>query len=367
MDNNVLQTIYNAEQILKKWYLETVPKDTKNLILILFPPTMEITGGTISILNIAKITRTLMEKEGYFVQMGHYPNYNFLFKYRRCENDENILNFDDVVDNFPDVENLIMHVPECHATVFLKNLNEKHANYLKKIKNLQINIMNQNITLMPEPSELEYLKEFTTNITQTTAHHKYTNQKVCDKWGYPLYFFHAMLDTKYLNLPYEEKQNIICYSKDDHPYKAAILNKLNQNCSEFQLVEINKLSFEQYKDLISKAKYSITFGEGFDGYFVEPIFSGSVAFAVYNEKFFPSQEYKNYKNVYSSYDEMLQIICDDIKFYESNIEEYKKLNSEINTEFNKKFSMQAFIENIEKFYKKEPTFVSKLKAPVKAN
>lgn len=362
MDNNVLQTIYDTEQILKQWYLETVPKNTKNLILMFFPPTMEITGGLISILSIAKNSRMLMEKEGYFVQTCNYPNYNYFFKYRRCENDENILNFDDVVDNFPDVENLIMHVPECHATVFLKNLNEKHIGYLKNIKNVQINIMNQNINLMPEPLELEYLKEFTTNITQTTAHHKYTNQEVCDKWGYPLYFFHAMFDPNYIYSSHDQKQNIICYSKDEHPYKAAILNKLNQSFPEFNLQEINNLTFEQYKQLISNAKYCITFGEGYDSYFSEPIFSGSVSFAVYNEEFFPSEIYKSFKNVYSSYQEMFEKISDDIKFLENNVEEYNNIVTELRSEFDSKFNTEGYINNFIKFYKKEPTFMPKIKA-----
>lgn len=366
MDNNeILKTIMDGEAFLKSYYLEGVPKDVKKLILILFPPTVEITGGLISILNMAKVTRKYMEKEGYFVQMAYYPNYNFFFKYRRCENDENILNFDEVIDNFPDVEELIMHVPECHSSIFLKNLNVKQSEYLKDIKNLQINIMNQNVVLMPSPADLQYLESFTSNITQSTAHHKYTNQQVCDKWGYPLYFVLAAYETAYIHKPYLEKQNIICYSKDNNSCKDAILRKIEQCLPEFQLIEINNLSFEQYKELIATAKYCITFGEGFDGYLSEPILSGSVAFAVYNEEFFPSQEYKEFKNIYLSYQEMLDRICDDIKLFENDIKEYEKVNLVLFNKFSQIKNVDDYEENILRFYKKEPTFLPMV--PVKAN
>lgn len=368
IDNNeIIRTIMEAEALLKKMYLESVPKDVKKLILVFFPSSVEITGGLISILSIARDTRKLMESKGYFVQMGYYPNWNFFLKYRRCENDENILNFDDIVDNFPNVEELIMHVPECHSTIFLKNLSLKQRQYLEKIKKLQINIMNQNITLMPEPYDLEYLKEFTSNITQSTAHDKYTTQEVCDKWGYPLYFFQVAFGTKYINKPYSEKQNIICYSKDLHPEKDVILNKIKQNCPEFEVIEINNLSFEQYKELIATAKYCITFGEGFDGYFSEPMAAGSVSFTVYNEEFFPSEEYKKYRNVYLSYQEMFDKICDDIRFLEKNPDEYENINKALNIEFGKVVSVQSHNQNLVKFYNHEPTFMpnKKTKAQTK--
>lgn len=366
IDNNeIMRTIMEAESLLKNFYIESIPKDVKKLILVFFPSSVEITGGMVSILNIAKTSRDYMEKEGYFVQMGYYPNWNFFLKYRRCENDENILNFDDIVDNFPNVEELIMHVPECHSTIFLKYLSLKQKQYLDGIKDLQINIMNQNINLMPEPYELEYLKEFTSNITHTTAHRKYTTQEVCDKWGYPLYSLSPSTGAKYIYSTYSEKQNIICFSKDVQPEKESIVKKLEQSFPEFQIIEINNISYEQYKELISKAKYCISFGEGYDGYFVEPLVSGSLSFAVYNEEFFPSEDYKWLKNVYSSYQEMLDKICDDIKFYEANVTEYEKTRAAATVPLTGEATIEKHEDHLVKFYNHEPTFMPNKKAVAK--
>lgn len=354
----IMQTILEAENVLKKMYLETVPKDTKKLILFFIPPANSVVGGLLSILSLAKSSRKLMEKDGYFVQTCYYPNLFGFFKYRLFDNDENIITFDEVIDNFPEVEEMIIHIPEYYAGVIFRQLSEKQINFFKKSKKLRINIMNQNIELMPSLIELDYLKDLSEEISQTTAHKKYTTQEACDKWGYPLYALPAIIaDARYIDTPYEEKQNIICFSNDKNPNRQEILNKLLKELPEFQLYEINNLTYNQYKELISKAKYCITFGEGFDSYFSEPIASGSISFAVYNEKFFPSAEYKKYQNVYSTYEDMLNKICEDIRFFENNTDKYKKLNKKLCNILSRENILDEHIPNLENFYYEKPLFV----------
>ena len=53
-----------------------------------------------------------------------------------------------------------------------------------------------------------------------------------------------------------------------------------------------------YMDYIAKAMFVISFGEGFDGYFIQPCLVGSVGIAVYNERFFPDSSWKELDNVY---------------------------------------------------------------------
>lgn len=357
MQNEIMQAIKDFDDTMKARYLESISVDIKNLVLILFPATSAITGGMISILNIANVSRQLVGNEGCKVQVAYYPGQRASCFYRRCKNEEIILNFSDIADNFPNVEHLIIHIPEYVTEFIFKDLSEKESNYLKNIENLQINIMNQNICGMPDPSKLEYLKEFTENITQTTAHHRYTNQEICDRWAYPLYAIYPIMEPEsYIQSEYEAKQNIICYSKDQHPMKEAILNKLRIERPEFQLVEIKDITFEQYKQLISDAKYTITFGEGCDGYFSEPIASGSLSFSVYNDVFFPSEKYKTFKNVYSSYNEMLESICSDIDFFENNVDEYKNLSATVLKELYDIYKMEDYFESLCNFYNGVPTF-----------
>ena len=95
-------------------------------------------------------------------------------------------------------------------------------------------------------------------------------------------------------------------SPDPHPAKEAVMDLLN-SVTGLRIQVIQNLTYEQYKELISRARWSLTFGEGLDGYFIEPVFSGSVSFAVYNEEFF-TQDFKPLSTVYSSYEELLKRI-----------------------------------------------------------
>jgi hypothetical protein len=61
------------------------------------------------------------------------------------------------------------------------------------------------------------------------------------------------------------------------------------------------MTYQEYKATISKAKWALTFGEGLDGYFVEPIFSGDSSFSVYNPSFFIEDSW-SLRTVYRDYD-----------------------------------------------------------------
>lgn len=347
----------NENKKLKEKYLESIDKKTRNLIIFFFPESNSISGGMFSILNLAKISRQLMKEKNYFVQTCYYPHSSCSdLLYKWYKNEEKIISFNEVIEYFKDVENLIIHIPEYISNNIFRGLDKKQFDYLKNIKNLQFNIMNQNIRLMLMPKELNYLKYFTTNITQTTAHHKYSTQEVCDIWGYPLYFIPAIMEVNYLKESYQNKENLICYSNDYEPLKEKILDKLSKKYNKFMFREINNITYDEYKKLISKAKYCISFGEGFDGYFSEPIMSGGLSFSVYNEDFFPSDLFRKFKNVYISYEQMLNKICEDIEYFENNSYEYIKLSETINKEIKKLYSWDEFTINVDKFYKKEYTF-----------
>ena len=67
-----------------------------------------------------------------------------------------------------------------------------------------------------------------------------------------------------------------------------------------------------FKKVISEAKWALTLGEGLDGYFIEPIFSGAIGFSVYNSRFF-TEDFESLETVYSDYDELIKKMPMDIK------------------------------------------------------
>lgn len=296
--------------------------NAKKLILFLIPSPDKciINGGIMSIFLLCETSREINPDATCIIST--FPNKKYTYaKNDKFLNNESIYRFSQIVDNAKNLEEMILHIPEYYADDFYNDLTGKDIEFLKSIKNLHINIMNQNIELMPELEKLRDLYKLTNNITQTLAHDRYATQEVCDKWQIPTHLFSVNIDiSKYKAYPFEEKEKIIVLSPDCNENKEKIVKKLEKELPDWKLVTVNNMTFTEYMDLISRAFFTITFGEGMDGYFGQPQYVNSVGFAVYNDEFFPNNNWKNFENVYASYDEMYENIVADVK----NIHKIKK-------------------------------------------
>lgn len=117
---------------------------------------------------------------------------------------------------------------------------------------------------------------------------------------------------------------------------------------------IRNLTYEQYKSTIARAKWALTFGEGLDGYIIEPIFSGAVAFAVYNEEFF-TPDFKELPTVYRSYDHLLETIVNDIERLDDEhlYKDYQQVQFDLCAKY---YSAEQYRKNIRSFYENNYTF-----------
>ena len=335
-------------------------KNAKKLIMFLIPPAdaPKINGGIMSIFSLCETSREI--NNGVPCLISTFPNCKYTYA---CNdlflNNENIYRFSQIVENASKLDEMILHIPEYYADDFYKDLKRSDIKFLKSIPNLHINILNQNIELMPEPKKLSDLYKLTNNITQTIAHARYATQEVCDKWQIPTHLFSVNIDiSKYKSYSFEEKEKIIVLSPDENEHKAKIVEKLKQELPDWQLVTVQNMTFPEYVDLISRAFFTITFGEGMDGYFTQPQYVNSVGFAVYNDKFFPSEAWKNLKNVYLSFDEMKEKIVSDIKKYFQNKEEFEYIINEFVTVNSNIYQVTEFEDNLKRFYKKEYDFIT---------
>ena len=100
-------------------------------------------------------------------------------------------------------------------------------------------------------------------------------------------------------------------------------------------------------------KWSLTFGEGLDGYFVDPIFSGGVSFAVFNERFF-TPAFAKLETVYSSWEVLMDRMATDLQRLDEPAiynrrwrQAHDLLSDHLNTE--------RFRENLRMFYRGEYT------------
>ena len=199
-------------------------KNTKKLILFLIPSpdSAMINGEIMSIFSLCEESRRINNDALCIISTPPHCKYTYA-KNDKFLNNENIYRFSQVVDNTNNLDEMILHIPEYYADDFYNDLTEKDIEFLKSIKKLHINIMNQNIELMPEPEMLKDLYKLTNNITQTIAHDRYATQEVCDKWQIPTHLFSGNIDlSRYKACEFEEKEKIIVLSPDRNEYKERI-------------------------------------------------------------------------------------------------------------------------------------------------
>lgn len=327
---------------------------SERLIIFLIPPEKLVNGGILSIFSICKVSREFKDIHKSRVVLATYPGTKSYKKNNLFENDEIIYSFDDLVSKNPP-ESLLIHVPEYASNeVFIGLM--KYKKYLSGIPKLHINIMNQNILLMKKPGEIARWFSLTKNVTQTTAHDKYTTQELANTYALPTHHFSTFVDARqYHHVPFDKKKDLIVFSPDHDPAKAAVVKKIKEAFPKYEFVTIQNMTYEDYKVVISQAKYAITFGEGFDGYYVEAFFSEGITFAVYNNDFFPNKNFAKFENTFASYELMVKNIVDKMKHLDEKTI-YKKTVRENMQEITKLYGFENYKNNVKKFYLDQYSF-----------
>ena len=334
-----------------------------NKLIIFFVPGADrftgketMSGGVISILSIAEETKKIYNGNSQVgVIVCTHSKDNLLLKYDNIENSFNVYSFNQVIHHFVKLEEIIIHTPDFLSSYICQNLSSQELTFLHNISTVHYNIMNQNIKLMPTKDEVEKIKNIFPFVTITTAHQQYCTKYYRDYFGVSLHKLSVWISPENYNFVTKtNKENLLVYSPDIRPEKEEIINKLKE-IKGLQLQQIQGLTYSQFKDLISKAKWSLTFGEGLDGYYIEPVFSGAISFAVYNEDFF-TDCFKDLKTVYKSYENLQNNIVNDIQILNADnisFAQYQKQQFDICADL---YSSKVYKQNIEKFYRHEFTF-----------
>jgi len=333
----------------------------KKLIIHFIDARDIISGGMLSINRLVKQTWEIPFLSDHELILSGLPLYNPPVEYRYFEQASPQIKFSRIVKN-SQPEEVIIHLPEVLSSVFHENLSEKEKAWLVKIPRLQINILDQNNTLMPGRDFVRnQLAELTENITITTAHSTYATQGLSNKYSTPVHQLTPFLP-EFLDVNFEHKEKIILVSNDNSLYgstkitKGDVLDKLRRELPAYKLIEIINLGLEDYKNLVANSLFTISFGEGFDGYFIEPILSKSLSFAVFNPYFFPS-EFADSELVYNSWDDLFDNIVYDIKAYAQNKGIYEILSSKNREQIRRHYSNKKSRQELENFYKKNYDFI----------
>jgi hypothetical protein len=210
---------------------------------------------------------------------------------------------------------------------------------------------------MPRPAVIAKLFFITPNVTQTTAHIRYTTQELSNKYQTPVQHLSVFIDPgQYRKVPYKDKENLIIYSTDRNPYREKVVETLSGSLNGYKVQGIRNLSYDAYKEIAAKAKFCLTFGEGFDGYFIESFFSGGIGLAVYNNDFFPDKSFMNLPSVFSSYDSLAKNLVKTINSLD-NEQAFNEVVDEGYRKIGEIYSYDKYLSKMESFYKKNFDFL----------
>ncbi|MFL6796337.1 MAG: hypothetical protein ACJ8F3_02880 [Xanthobacteraceae bacterium] len=158
------------------------------LFVIMLPEHNTMSGGIYSFFSIAKAAYNMRHKHDYAVVLMTRPNRYELTYLRQSNfrNYEDVFRFEQLA-RCKWVKRLYLNIPEYAAPGFLASLSKEQREYLLSREHLYINILNQNYELMPEKEELEDLRGFTHELTQSVAHHAYFSQAHADQYDLPTF------------------------------------------------------------------------------------------------------------------------------------------------------------------------------------
>jgi hypothetical protein len=349
-------------RLQNKLIKEQYRADAKDLIIFfvpgadLFTGKDNISGGVLSIASLFKETKQLEEVHHAQVVMCTFPQQPLLLKHLNFQNDITVYRTGLVLNYFRNLQMLTMHVPEMFVEQMFLNFSKEEKHALRNIPQVHINILNQNVRLMPKPEIIEGLREFAEKVTITTAHNKYCTPDLRKYYGVPLHHYSTFASPeRYTLTPYQKKANLLLLSPDDPVKNDEVQQLMKKEMPELEVRVIKNLKYEDYKQLISQARWSITFGEGLDFYFIEPVFSGAISFAIYNELFF-TQPFRNLRTVYGNYSELIKDLPNALRSLDKEpiYNDLHKMEFDLCADL---YSYQRYQDNIRRFYEGNYTYM----------
>jgi len=326
---------------------------TRRLIVFLTPGHELRAGGVLSIAALYRESAALGQLHQARVALCAVPGDPFFFKYTWFENRNYILDLDLLLKCCRRLDYLQLHIPEYSVNQVLHWLTLASPTLLRNVRELQLNVLLQNIDLI-EGQNVAGLKRFG-KVTCTTAHEAYSNSATRNALGVPLHRLGTCNGPElYSRSSYQSKEPLLIVSSDEHPMKGQVLGQIAAALPDLRIQIIQDIDYEEYRKLMHRAKWSLTFGEGMDGYFVDEVFNGGVAFAVFNERYF-TPAFAKLETVYPSWEVLVDRMTDDLRRLDEPVayERCWRLPYDLLSDL---YQTERFRENLRMFYRGEYTF-----------
>ena len=327
---------------------------TKRLIVYLTPGYELRTGGVIAIADMYRESKALRHIHRAKVALCTVPGDDPLFlRYTWFNNRNYILNMESVVRGCGRLDYLLIHIPAYALDRVLNWLTATSPTLLKNVREVHLNILLMNIDAI-QGKNIAGLKRFG-KVTCSTSHEAYSNLVTREFMGVPLHRLWTYYGPELFSRSgYLEKEPILVVSPDPHPLREQVIGQISRVLPELRIQIVENLHFEDYKQLTRRAKWSLTFGEGMDGYFSDHVFSGGVSFAVFNDRFF-TPPFANLETVYPSWEVLMDRMPADLQRLDEPVA-YNRCWLETYDLLCPLSGLDRFLENLRLFYRGEYTF-----------
>ena len=330
-----------------------IPANTKRLIVFLTPGREIRCGGVMSIASIYQESIALEYLHQARVALCTVPGEPPLLKYNWFENRNYLLDLEAVLRRCGKLDYLLLHIPEYAVNRLLDWLAFASPTLLQNVREVQLNVLLQNINLVADQN-VAGLKRFG-KVTCTTAHEAYTTLATRAAFGVPLHRLATCNGPEFYTCSrYQDKKDVLMVSHDAHPLKEMVLHKISQVLPDLRIQIVGDLAYEEYRELAGRVKWSLTFGEGLDAYFVDPVFSGGVSFAVFNDRFF-TPAFAKLETVYSSWTLLLDRMAEDLRRLDEPTA-YDRCWRPAYDLLSTLYKTERFRENLRLFYRGKYTF-----------
>ncbi len=314
----LLPSIWRCRAIQKEFIGSLNLTKYRTVELFFIPEPKGVTGGVLQIYSLHRMSGDILSESGGIALICRFPGESYSFyKYEGFENDVIVLSLDLILKSLGDDCGLRFHLPEFSACRLLNAMGSKNLNRLRNRYGLKLNILNQNIEQMLSVAEINSIKLTFPDLTCTVGNPCWADEREREKFAIPL---HAIPTWYYPDsapaLPYREKKNILMVSPDRVDEKDGILSLIKSGLPNLEIKIITGLKYEDYLYYEKHAKWSLTFGEGLDGYFYGPVLRGGIAFAKRNGTF-DVLKLDDIETVYPTYNDMAANIIDDIKRFDN--------------------------------------------------
>lgn len=345
--------VYNFIEYLigtffQKIYMYYLGNQSKldDMVLFLLPDHDLRAGGTLSIYFMLSETRKMYPNK--MVLPVVLSKRQHLFHPRWIDNNFFVYNLKYLHKLFNKSNLILLHVPEYYYQTLSKDISEGNYDF-KKVK---INILNQNAEYMPSHEVVQKYISLYRCVTMTLAF------KCNEDIDYPYLtsrayhlgaWFYGRVDRL---VPFEEKENLCIISPDEHPIKEAIVQLLESHgikCFQFKSIR-----FDRFQKIQERAKWAISFGEGFDGYSSVEFRKGGVGFGVYSRFFFPKDfsEDNLPMSFFKTYEDMQNNIL-SVMEYLNDKEHYEHYVMEMYNYLKKGASAETISSRLQNYYNHE--------------